>query len=139
MSAFIVEDKTINIVITGLAYDRDGSWLKRKLSEAGYDLETLEGRTKLGWAMFSLNIRAVNQRYDDNSADQFRPLNFKFQLEGNYPKIAAFKALECWIYQCSEGDCNQSVLYKLMEDVAHSWACDIVSDMPEYETAKTWA
>lgn len=133
MSAFVVEDKTINKVVTKLAYDRNGDWLKRKLNESGYDLETHEGKQKLGRAMFSLNIRAVNMRYDDKPADQFRPLNYRFKLEGNETKVACLKALHCWHYQCTEGDCDQSPLYNLMKEVAHSWADDIVSKLPEYE------
>ena len=135
MSAFIVEDKTINKVVTKLAYDRDGDWLKRRVKDAGYDLETLEGKTKLGWDMFKLNIRAVNMRYEDKPADQFRPLNYHFVLEGNYPKISVLKSLKCFLYQCSEGDCDKSPLYALLEEVGHSWADDIVRTLPEYDKA----
>ena len=138
MSAFVVEDKTINKVVTKLAYDRDGDWLLRKLKDAGYDLHTLEERTKLGWDMFSLNIRAVNMRYEDKPADQFRPLNYKYILEGNYPKISCIKSLSCWLYQCSEGDCDESPLYKLMEEIKTSWLYSVVSRLPEYEKAE-WA
>ena len=135
MSAFIVEDKTINKVVTKLAYDRDNDWQKRQFKEKGYDLETLEGKNKLGLAMFCLNIRAVNMRYKNGQAEDFRPLNYKFILEGNYPKISALKSLKCWLYQCSEGDCDKSELYKLMDDLANSWAYDIVTSLPEYDKA----
>lgn len=135
MSAYIVEDKTINKVVTKLAYDRDGNWLKCKLKDAGYDLETLEGKQKLGWDMFKLNIRSVNMRYEDKPADTFRPLDYRFQLEGNYPKPAVYKSLSCWMYQSCEGDCDNSPLYKLMEEVKASWADSIVASLPEYDKA----
>ena len=136
MSAFIVEDNTINKIITKLAYDRDGDWLKRKLKEKGYDLETLDGRAKLGWDMFSLNIRAVNMRYEDGHAEDFRPLNYRFMLEGNYLKISCLKSLRCWLYQCSEGDCDKSDLYRLMDEIAGDWALELVQAMPEYDKAE---
>ena len=139
MSAFMVEDKTINKIVTKLAYDRNGDWIKRKVLDCGYDVNSLQDRQKLGWDMFSLNIRSVNQRYDDHPADTFRPLNYKFALEGNYTKIHVLKALKCWLYQSCEGDCDQSPLYKLMDEIANAWAYNIVSDMPEYDTAQAWA
>jgi len=135
MSAFIVEDVTVNKVISKLAADRDGEWIKRKVLKAGYDLETHEGKNKLGWDMFSLNIRAVNMRYDDKPADQFRPLNYKYVGVFNCQKIHCLKALQCWLYQCSEGDCDQSPLYKLMEEIKNEWALDIVRKLPEYDQA----
>lgn len=135
MSAFIVEDKTINKVVTKIAYDRDGEWQKRQFKEKGYDLDTVEGKNKLGWDMFALNIRAVNMRYEDGHAEDFRPLNYKFMLEGNFPKVSVLKSLKCWLYQCSEGDCDKSDLYKMMDNLANSWAYDIVSSLPEYDKA----
>ena len=136
MSAFIVENKTINAVVTKLTYDRNGEWQKAQFKKLGYDLDTLEGRQQLGWAMFKLNIRAVNQRYNGDAAD-FRPLNYKFTFENDYLKVAAIKALKCWLYQCTEGDCDKSELYLVMDKLANSWAYDVVRDLPEYE-AQAW-
>jgi hypothetical protein len=133
MSAFIVEDKTINKIVSKIYLDRDGDWLKRKFKDAGYDLDISNQRSKLAWDMFKLNIRAVNMRYEDKPADQFRPLNFKPALEANYTMISCIKSIKCWMYQCSEGDCDQSELFKLMECVCDSWMYKVVSSLPEYE------
>ena len=138
MSAFIVENSTVNVVVTKLAYDREGDWLKRKFVDKGYKLETLQGREKLGWDMFKLNCRAINQRYGAGEAQKFRPLDYSFKLEINHTKIAALKALRCWLYQCAEGDSDETDIYKLMDSVANTWAYDIVSDLPQFEQAKTW-
>ena len=135
MSAFMVENKTINKVITKLAYDRDGDWLKRKCREAGYNLDTLGGRSKLGWDMFKLNMRSISQRYGAGEAEKFRPLDYSFGLEGNYTKISALKSLRCLLYQCTEGDCDKSPLYQLMDEISNSWSYSIVSSLPEYEQA----
>ena len=133
MSAFLVEDKTINKIVTKLALDRDGEWLRRRLAEKGYDLNEDEGRRKLGWDMFGLNIRAVNQRYGERGAAGFRPLNYKYSLEANYSKVSALKSLQCWAYQCTEGDCDKSDLFVLMEFIKSEWAQEIVRSLPEYE------
>ncbi len=135
MSAFVVEDHVINKVITKLIYDRNGEFLKRRVLEHGYDLDTMAGRTKLGWDMFSLNIRAVNMRYKDHPAEKFRPLNYRFVIDGNLSRAAVIKALQCWMYQCTEGDCDESPLYKLMDEILKYWALDIVRSTPEYQSA----
>jgi len=135
MSAFLVEDKIINKIVTKLALDRDGSWAQRMLGELGYDLETLKGRKKLGWDMFGLNIRAVNMRYPNGQAEDFRTLDFKVCIDGNYSKVNVLKSLQCWMYQCSEGDCEKSPLFNVMQKIAYNWACEIVRTMPEYEKA----
>ena len=136
MSAFIVEDKTINKIVTELAYDRDGEWKRRQFKEKGYDLETIEGKKKLGQDLFRLNVRAVNQRYE-GQAEDFRTLSYKFSLEGNYTKASALKSLACLLYQCSEEDTPETDLFKVMEELKGNWAYDIASATPEYEKA-TW-
>ncbi len=135
MSAFLVEDKTINKVVTKLAMDRDGEWLRRMLKEKGYNLENLAGKQKLGWDMFGLNIRAVNMRYKGGQAEDFRPLNYKYAIECNYSRINALKSLQCWIYQCSEGDCDQSDFYKMFNDIQLAWCKEIIRAIPEYDKA----
>ncbi len=135
MSAFLVEDKTINKVVSKLAMDREGEWMRRRFAEAGYDLNTAAGKQKLGWDMFGLNIRAVNMRYKGGQAEDFRPLNYKYAGEYNFTRINALKSLECWEYQCSEGDCDQSPLFLLMKDVELSWCKEIIRALPEYDKA----
>jgi hypothetical protein len=136
MSAFIVEDKTINAVVTYLACKRDGEWIRRQVkTEAGFDLETLAGRQGLGAAMFELNVSAVTQRYPKDKASDFRPLNYKFALIDGLPAPAVIKALACWLYQCSEGDCPENELYKLMDKIKGELCYDVVCKTKEYDNA----
>jgi hypothetical protein len=139
MSAFIVEDKTINRVVTFLATDREGDWLRRYIQEQlGIDLTTSMGRETLGKLMFSLNCDAVNQRYGDDQAKEFRPLNYAYRIEISCNRIMAFKAIQCWHYQCSEGDIDQSNLYQVMERVQGHLAEMIVTRLDAYDKL-AWA
>lgn len=138
MSAFLVEDKTINAIIAGITLHRSISHVKEKIESIGYELDTVEGRKKLGWDMFALNIRAVSQRYVDSPADQFRPLNYTFKPESYYSLVFICKALGCWLYQCAEGDCCEKELYKLMQDAKNKIANEIVRGLPEYEKSDAW-
>jgi len=145
MSAFVVQDKTINRVIHALATDYNGyfGYVSRKIGGAvkvpiGYNHIHLiddEWEQKLGQAMFALNCDAVNQRYGPDQAQEFRPLDYKWQSEP-CTLMQSYKALQCWHYQCSEGNVpDTSELYKAMEDLCNVMAHHLVSAMPAYETA----
>ena len=135
MSAFIVQDETINKIISCLETDREAAHWRNQLKTAGYDLDTPDRCKKLGWDMFALNIRSVNQRYPDRSASDLGGLNYKYQYKAAN-RYQVLKSLQCWLYQSCEGDCNASDLYKLFEEISHSMALNIIADMPEYELAK---
>ena len=139
MSAFVVEDKTINRVVTFLATDREGDWIRRQIQEKlGLDLTSWIGRETLGKLMFSLNCDAVNQRYGDDQAQEFRPLNYEYRMDIPCNRIQAFKSLQCWHYQCSEGDIDQNPLYQTMERVQGVIAEMIVTRLPAYDSLQ-WA
>src|ERR687896_1437270 len=80
MSAFMVEDGTINRVITWLSWEVTRSlWLKRKVEESLHlDTTTRNFEEILGHAMFELNIDGVNDRYGEGEAQKFRKLNYHY-------------------------------------------------------------
>jgi len=139
MSAFMVEDITINRVVT---------WLKREVSTSRFTLNWLAGEydvdltsdqwdEKLAQAMFQLNCDGVNARYGNGEAEKFRPLNFTYKPEMCHSLVQVLKSLQCWKYQCSEGDVPETRLYRFFEEVAHHLALKIVMDLPGY-TKATW-
>ena len=138
MSAFMVEDKTINSVVT---------WLKREVQrnhfalsflarEYGVDLESAGWDAKLAQAMFQLNCDGVNARYGKGEAEKFRPLNFTYKPEIPYSLVQVLKSLQCWKYQCSEGEVPETKLYQFFEEVEHHVALKIVMNLPAYDKAK---
>jgi hypothetical protein len=139
MSAFMVEDKTINSVVT---------WLKREVQssrftlsflarEYGIDLESAGWDAKLAQAMFQLNCDGVTERYGKGEAETFRSLHFTYKPEIHYSLVQVLKSLQCWHYQCSEGDVPETKLYQFFEEVEHHLALQIVMNLPEYDKA-TW-
>ncbi len=141
MSAFIVEDETINNIVSHFRHrtlEDQYYYPRRILSNLGYDLGTAEGREKLARDMFALNVEAVNQRYGEGEAEKFRPLNFQYQhIALPISNIQAIKTLSCWHYQCCEGDIPEtSALYKAMQEVKAAMAMEIVQHSPEWEAAK---
>ena len=138
MSAFMVEDQTINRVVT---------WHTREVStrfpnidrigqKYGVDLVSEKWDEKLAKAMFQLNCDGVNARYGDDEAEKFRPLNFTYKPEGNTFRVQVLKSLQCWMYQCNEGDVPQTKLYRFFEEVENYLALQIVMSLPEWDKAK---
>jgi len=136
MSAFIVEDSTINKVVAWLHFNiREVPRIARKLKAIGFDADADGWEEKLARAMFDLNVQAVNERYGEGEAAKFRPLNFASKLVPPPSTITAIKALHCWHYQCTEGEVPEDELYKLMEELDYTMLYKVVSATTEYERA----
>lgn len=135
MSAFVVQDEIINRIISCIKMGRNMEYIRKELKDAGYDLENGDC-SKLGDDMFKLNCQAVDERYGEGEAKGFRELNYKYMFNMYASnKTYAYKALGCWLYQCSEGNVPESTLYKLMESIQNRIACHIVDYSKEYEQA----
>lgn len=113
MSAFIVGTKCMNMAV-----------------EAMFKDNSQYTRTELGKRMVSLNHEAIRQRYGkDVAAPEFvlKPVTCG--------KVERYKALQCLIYQCSEGDCEQAEIYGMMVRRKAELAAEIVHDLQEYDDA----
>jgi hypothetical protein len=138
MSAFMVEDKTINRVVTWLKREVATDWLTLPNLAREYDIDLTSDQwdEKLAQAMFQLNCDGVNARYGEGEAEKFRPLNFTYKPEGDTFRVQVLKSLQCWMYQCNEGNVPHTKLYQFFEEVEHHLAVQIVMDLPAYEKAK---
>ena len=141
MSAFIVEDEIINLPLGFFYIEAVGSGthdeIPRRLKKAGYNINEDETEiARLAEDMFKLNCDAVNQRYGEGAAEGFRELNFKYRFTAGTSRAQAYKALECWLYQCTEGNAPESPLYKVITKIADSLAHRIAMDTPEYKKAR---
>ncbi len=127
MSAYVVENKTINKIITFLNGNQDmRSYLYHS---KGIDLDTHEKSQNFGQRLLALNIQAVNERYNE-SESVFQPFEFHYELTD---EIGAYKALRCLIYQCSEGDVPKTELYKTLNDIENYMAHLIISRLKIYD------
>ncbi len=132
MSAFMVEDKTINKIVAGLAnMERDFQPSK----DLGFDLHTKEGKGAFGTALFALNLLGVEARYGEGQAKEFRPLNYVPRLEIPPDDVQLFKSLQCLLYQCAEGEVVENPLYIALEKVLDRLARHIVYNSNAYDKA----
>jgi hypothetical protein len=138
MSAFMVEDTTINYVVNWLRRNIDQfSLIPHKLKELGFDTSVQGWAEKLGQAMFQLNIKAVNARYGDGEAAEFRKLDYRFEHTEAVSLVQVLKSLRCWLYQCCEGDVPETKLYGLFDTDVRMYLMDkIITALPEYDQAE---
>jgi hypothetical protein len=138
MSAYMVADETINRVITWLSWEITLSrWLKIKVEDTlKIDMSKHNWEEALGQAMFELNIAGVNDRYGENKARKFRALNYRY-APARGSKIQVLKSLQCWLYQCMEGEVIKKPLYQFFDTVVEKHLMrSIISDLPEYNRAE---
>jgi hypothetical protein len=135
MSAFLVEEKTLHKILSGLEYElRQSRWLKEQCEKAlQIDFADSQWQTHLGQKMWDLNQLALGYRYGDT------PVTLTYRFAPNLCRpIHAFKALQCWLYQCMEGDIPEtSTLYHFFDKVVvPEWAELLVMRLPEYDQAE---
>ena len=129
MSAYIVDRETMDRVVTAIATHDNPP---RHPDEI----------TALGRELYALNLRAVLARYPNDTKetapgpcdisdihDNFTP------RRSNATRVQLFKAMRCFLYQCSEGDVPDSDLFKAVERFADEFGAGIDQDGPEYQAA----
>lgn len=149
MSSYIVDDSTINTILAMLMY---ATKYKRNYPNPVYydglaigtDIEA----ESLGQTLYMLNLEAVNQRYPDTVNDNknipgsidengdHKPYTYTHILTNG--RMQSLKSLQCFIYQCSEGNVPQSKMYKALREYEFALCRDIVAALPEYDKAN-WA
>ncbi len=137
MSAFMVEDRTINYVVNWLRRNVEQfSFIPHRLKELGFDTSVPGWAEKLRQAMFQLNVEAVEARYGMGEAVKFRTLDYRFEHTEAVSLLQVLKSLQCWLYQCNESDVPETTLYGLFDTEIRLYLMDkIITALPEYEEA----
>ena|SRR5437763_633567 len=137
MSAFLVEDETINRVVEWLSWEVTQSpRLKISLEHTlGINTRSATWEKELGHAMFQLNVDAVTDRYGQGEATRFCNHTYAYK-PAHGSEIQVLKSLRCWLYQCTEGQVVKEPLYRFCNDVVEQYLMSkIICALPEYEQA----
>ena len=137
MSAYIVEADTLYRVINLITkIDYVSNSLKPIKEEAIITPQILFNKLN------TLNRYAISQRYEAEKMTD-KP-SYKFNLE-RYNQVASntnqyqnFKSLQCFHYQCSEGEAMKADLYKALDKFERSFAIQIISSVKQYDQS-TWS
>jgi hypothetical protein len=138
MSAYMVQDATINNVVNWLRREIDRLHvIPSKLKKLGIDTNEAGWAESLGHAMFQLNISGVEARYGKGGAVTFRQMDYHYHLTEPVPLEQVLKSLQCWLYQCCEGEVPETELYKLFDTDVRLYLMDkIIDTLPEYQKAE---
>ena len=120
MSAFIVSTETMQRVVH--------AWPDNGLLPHRTSCESLDA---LGARLFAMNARAVSARYgepEEVPAFRYRPL-------GAVHPMHQLKAVECLLYQCSEGNVPNEDDFLALEGLAAKLREKIVNALPSYSEA----
>ena len=152
MSAFIMNPETIASLadyidsLNSMGFDYFGYSIPMELNQALNLTTRIGNETIIFNALYSLNVRAVNGRYNDNEPEEiekpknyptlYHPRDYKNGHDLIKPwHYKLFKTLQCFIYQCCEDATINDPLYKALERLEHVIAFYIVQNQEEYTKA----
>ena len=134
MSAFMVEDKLINGIVCFLVREQEGNKYNAvNLYGIPIEIGPKEQNAEFAQSLFNMNVDSIHALYGDDSAKDFRDLDFKYRWVVPPSKIQAYKALNCLLYQSCEGEVDETPLFKMMRKIESRIASSIVHDLPEYD------
>lgn len=118
MSAFVVSDQTLRHVVKGM---KD-------------ECHSCEDLTAIGRRLLAMNNDAVRDRYRD--ADQTGmtrdPESYEY-LPIFPPIMYILKAMDCYLYQCAEGNIPERDLYRDVKKRRDAIRAEIIRNLPEYD------
>ena len=146
MSAFVCGSKTINRIAGGLFHAKEQGGYNRSFAKPSSELLELMGESiaDFGKTLYLMNVNAVEQRYPDCIG---KPDNLPGECDENGhhspykynlsrpDRIQFYKSLQCFLYQCTEGDVDELPLYKQLDFYLNDLARHIIVGSKEYEKA----
>lgn len=89
--------------------------------------------------LYDLNVLAIEERYKESCSD------FETFINGAEPKISyilefgikdwcyILKKMQCYLYQCTDGDCDKSPIYLALYNMKNELSTFICSELQEYK------
>lgn len=143
MSSFIIQDETINKLVNYFvtcAYSKEEfkPEITREINKFGYDLTYDENEknpdaNNLGQRMKVLNKKAYNHAY--NLKGDFGLFRWNEHLT-EYNVYQILKSLDCFLYQCLEGDIPKDKLYITLKNISKILSNHIINHLEDYKKAK---
>ena len=132
MSSFLVSDKTINNIVTGLT---SNIWIEGLMWEYPFKNLTGEELNNLGRELLKLNYYALSQRYGDKINNNKEIEKYVFNYE-HTSLLQFIKNLDCFLYQCSEGKKINKKMFKLLTKIQRCFYYKVIYDLEDYKKAK---
>jgi len=131
MSSFMVSDKTIDNVLSGL---KNAIGMNHRGMLNDYELFTDKEFTAYGQAMLALNDYALAQRYSQHELTGCAHYRFTDRLVSLEQAVSD---INCWAYQCSEGDAMERKTFERLQEIKKALCVILVEQSDKYKSA-TW-
>lgn len=154
MSSFMVESRTLAYIANFIAVQMNHGFNYTGIASAGFSC--FMDCIKDGYAdaeeiykkLYQFNFNAYHERYDGRHDDEcvieafpdveiHKPVKYKDGFivveKWHYQML---KSMECYLYQCNEGDCPKSEIYQAVKQFKNNLMCFIVHNSAEYQAAK---
>ena len=129
MSAFLVSAATIDVILTQLQL-RDGETLARLFLPFTAPDDPRDRLDDLGAQLLALNGEALRQRYGDPGAIPHYTFTARPETAGY-----ATRQLDCYLYQCSEGDVPEQPLFEALKAMRVLLVDRVLANVPAYARA----
>jgi len=85
-----------------------------------------------------MNVEAVAQIYGKGTTKMNNLKEYKYEECGDIlnNKEQVLKSVDCFLYQCFEGDVPKKKLYKALQKIRVVVAIDIIENSKKYQKAK---
>lgn len=146
MSAYVCDDTTINRIVAGLTNAKDHGDYNTPTPKPSEELcNAIENARDFGRTLYAMNINAVEQRYPDcvgnpnnlpgQISDDGSHLPYTYRPSAPPKAIQLYKSIQCFLYQCSEGDVDELPLYKLLKEYQTRLAVHMIEHSSDYDKA----
>ena len=147
MSAFMLNTETLS-KITNIIMD----WFEYRFpngfdfipDDLAYFKDYKEGDLpkRLYKDLWEMNADAIKARYGSSSSEMFNKEDYEdgylydVYFNPDTEMYQAIKSIDCYLYQCSEGNLENSDFYKAIDALSRRICRQIVWDDPKWEIAK---
>lgn len=152
MSCYIVEDETINRIVSFCFWeheDRIKHTIKQVFEDIGINLwgfhndkETDNAMRIFGEKLLAMNVMSYYARYShqedtkDDIAEAIKEYKFEDLPLSEREHCQVLMSIQCFLYQCSEGDVDETPLFLGLRKIEESIKSHLISQMPKYQKAK---
>jgi len=136
MSAFIVDNKTVNKIVSWIEKNKNTPDHTYTIGEF-YKVFDTDNPNTLGKELLKLNIKSVAERYNNGDVTVYNDLlngySYKYIYYEGIPEVV--KALHCFHYQCDEGLTCSTDQFKAIADLINHLQYIFIADSPAYKLA----
>ena len=131
MSAFIVSDKHLNVILTMAVVKRASYYFEANGRRVDI---TRANASEIGQKLLDENFRSVNHRYREN--DKAAKFEYRAVRSDEYSAVDVLKAIDCLDYQsCETDDWPKSEAYAILDGIKDS----MIRALPGYAESRGWS